>query len=197
MNRYILGLLLLVGATAGTVFLLATRQPEEIKIVTSAHPETHTRLEPASEPITESADAKISELQKKEPASAIPKEVTAPKPPSSRYAHIVIPAGQPVPELFPHQKEREAVYELASTYDAKNVPAIATYLSHQDSTVRAAARQSLVQIGDEKAIPYLKEAADKATDPEEKRGLQESAEFLALPSFVDVIFPHLAAQKKS
>lgn len=112
--------------------------------------------------------------------------------PASPYARILIPAGQPVPELFPFQAERDAIFDIVASDTKTKIPAIAAYFSHRDATVREAARQGLVQLGDEKAIPVLKEAAAKAPTEEERNSLLESAEFLSLPNFVDIVLPSLA-----
>lgn len=76
---------------------------------------------------------------------------------------------------------------LATTYDPANIPAIAKSLSHSDATVREAARQALIQIGDRSAIPHLKAAKTAARDPEEAESLRETIEFLELPHITDVL----------
>lgn len=114
-------------------------------------------------------------------------EPTSKQPKAKKGARLTIKAGQPIPELFPFQAERDRLHGLGSTYDPRNIPTIAPSLKHEDATVRDAARHALVQIGDAAAIPYLKAAAAAAKTPEEAETLNESAEFLSLPSFMDVI----------
>ncbi|HTJ77989.1 MAG TPA: HEAT repeat domain-containing protein [Rariglobus sp.] len=95
-------------------------------------------------------------------------------------AQVRIPAGKPLPEIFPHQAERDAIQTLAITYDPKYIPKIATYLNHSDETVRAAAINALVQIGNSDAIPYLK-AAELNAEGDEADRLHQVIEFLSIP----------------
>jgi hypothetical protein len=104
-----------------------------------------------------------------------------------RRTSVKIKAGQPIPELFPHQAERDRLLALASSYDAKNIPLIAPSLKHSDSTVREAARQALVQMADRAAIPFLEDAVRVTRDPAEAEALREIIEFLSLPNFMDVV----------
>lgn len=105
---------------------------------------------------------------------------------STRGAKLTIPAGTPIPELFPFQAERDTLQQLASTYDTTQIPAIAGYLRHSDRRVRDSAINSLVQLGDASAVPYLESAAQTA-EPDEKQRIQEAVTFLKLPSFLDVV----------
>ncbi len=104
-----------------------------------------------------------------------------------RGARLIVKAGEPIPELFPHQAERDELVRLASTYDSKNIPLIAPSLKHPDSTVREAARQALAQMGDAAAVPYLREALKNTRDSEERELIQEIIEFLSLPRFMDAV----------
>lgn len=211
MNRHLTGILTLALLSSGGIYL-ATRQPATPLPVANLSPQPKESPTPATllavpeqtTPQTASISPKADALLQAPDAAPLapvpPVNYTLRKPASpngsaSPYAKIVIPAGQPVPELFPYQSERDEISRLASTYDAKQIPAIAAYLGHKDATVRDAARLGLVQLGEEKAVPILKEAAKKAATPEEATLLNESAEFLALPSFVDVMFPHNGSSK--
>lgn len=119
-------------------------------------------------------------------ASAAPPTTDAnnppPAPPVRRTGPLRIPAGAPIPELFPNQELRDDIIRLASTYDVAQIPTIARYLQHKEETVRDTARIGLIQIGDAKAVPYLQTAALKARTPEEATALREAAEFLGLPN---------------
>lgn len=135
-----------------------------------------------------------------EPDAPAPKPASTAKEPAltvtkSGFARVKIKAGQPIPELFPNQAERDRLIALGSTYDARNIPVIAPALSHSDATVREAARQALVQIGDASAVPYLKGAKDSAKDPEEAQILQETIDFLSLPHVIDVLSQSANAQR--
>ena len=78
----------------------------------------------------------------------------------------------------------QKIEELAITYDVAAIPALAAFLAHADPRVREAAREGLITLGEDEAVPYLKAAAQKAS-PEEAPLLKEAAEFLALPSITD------------
>lgn len=90
-----------------------------------------------------------------------------------------IQEGKPIPELFPHQKERITIETLASTYDVASIPALAGYLDHADPMVRDAARLGLIQLSRPEAAPVLRAAAKRVKDANEAAALIEAAEFLA------------------
>lgn len=148
----------------------------------------------------------VAETREKVPAVVTRTEPTAeaadaakdePKPPTTggekprAHARIVIAAGDPVPEIFPGQAERDAVMALVTSAQplGAKIAAIAPYLQHGDATVRDTALQGLIQIGDKEAVPVIEKAAETASDPQEKERLVEAAEFLKLPSFVDIVLP--------
>lgn len=156
---------------------------------TPATPEASTRPTDATPPAAPipAADA-TQTVVVQVPASATPPataSTAAPKS-STRGARLTIPVGAPVPELFPFQAERDTLQQLASTYDPSQIPTIAGYLRHADPRVRDTAINSLVQLGEASAVPYLESAAQTA-DPETKKRLQEAVTFLKLPSFLDVV----------
>jgi hypothetical protein len=103
----------------------------------------------------------------------------------SPHAFPTIKKGQPIPELFPHQEEREVIHKLASSYNPQNIPAIAAYLLHTDETVRGSATNGLVQIGDAAAIPYLKNAERRSKNAIEMQFFRDSIRFLELTGAVN------------
>ena len=106
------------------------------------------------------------------------------------------PSLPPEPETTASREQTlETIQDLAVTYDAASVPALARFLSNRDAEIRAAARDGLIQLGERAAIPYLQEAARKAA-PEEAQALREAAEFLALPTWTERRAA-LKAQKKA
>ena len=52
-----------------------------------------------------------------------------------------------------------------------------------DPEVRMAARDGMVQLGEADAVPVLRDAASKLTDPAEIASFQEAADLLALPAW--------------
>lgn len=107
--------------------------------------------------------------------------------PKRSHARLTIKAGQPIPELFPFQAERDRLISLATSYDPQKIPEIAPWLAHTDASVRDAARQALVQIGHASAIPHLEKAKQAAQDPTEAEIIQETIDFLSLPHVIDVL----------
>ncbi len=116
-----------------------------------------------------------------EPATADTAD-TANAPRQLKRGRLKVPKGQPIPEVFPHQAERQSIQQLADTYDVKNIPAIAVYLNHTDDTVRTAARMALVQIGDASAASYLESALQQNHGEEETEAIKEAISFLKLPT---------------
>jgi HEAT repeat protein len=109
-------------------------------------------------------------------------EIAPPPPHEVRPAGPVrIRVGQAIPEIIPHQSERDAVQALVTTYDPAHIPEIARYLGDPDPSVREAARLGLLQMGHGDAIPFLKDALKNAT-AEEAEQLRADIEFLSLPS---------------
>lgn len=136
---------------------------------------------PVSAPVTQTTIVQVAP-----PPAAPASAALAVRDRSTRGAKLTIPAGAPIPEMFPFQAERDTLQQLASTYDKTQIPAIAAYLRHSDHRVRDSAINSLIQLGDAAAVPYLESAAQTA-EPEEKKRLQEAVTFLKLPSFLDVV----------
>jgi len=136
------------------------------------------------------------------PPAPQPPDVAAPAPAApngdNEPASPLPPGKDPAaPEGISPSREQtlEAIQDLAVTYDAASVPALARYLSNRDAEIRAAARDGLIQLGERAAIPYLQEAARQAA-PEEAQALREAAEFLALPTWTQRRAA-LKAQKKA
>lgn len=177
----------LAFATAGVALLacllLILLRPEKQEQA-PAHPPKPSPPPPTSVAGTEPEPPPSAPAAKPAKSTPEPKEAA---PAKSRYTRLTIKAGQPIPELFPFQAERDRLTALGSTYDARNIPVIAPSLSHSEATVREAARQALVQIGDPSAVPYLKRAKDAARDPAEAETLQETIDFLSLPHVIDVL----------
>lgn len=98
----------------------------------------------------------------------------APVPPSAE-------ASQPATEAADRAKAEERIQELATSYNAASVPALAAYLSARDPEVRTAARTGLIVLGDESAVPHLQKASELAADADEAKALREAAQYLALP----------------
>lgn len=141
---------------------------------------------PPKQPVVVSESPTSPPLSPSRPALS-EKDDSEPKVPRRAQARITIKPGQPIPELFPYQAERDRLLNLAASQDARNIPVIASSLRHSDTTVREAARQALIQMGDPAAIPHLETAANATKEPTEAELLREAIEFLSLPKFMDVI----------
>lgn len=144
-------------------------------------------LRPRPEPVAPSvAEAPAAPAGHAAPTPApAPAGETAPaaSAASSGTEPPAVAAAPAAPPLLDGEAAQEAITDLAVTYDAASVPALARYLAHSDAEVRSAAREGLVQLGERAAIPFLEAAAKSASDAEEARALREAAEFLALPTW--------------
>jgi HEAT repeats len=118
---------------------------------------------------------------------------SAPRPAASPYTLVTVEtpfgprkvvqvdASQPMPQVFPHEQTRDAIQALVVSYDPAKVPEIAAFLGHADETVRAAARNGLVQLGHPSAVPFLRERLSRAPNAE-KAEILEIITFLEMPA---------------
>lgn len=109
-----------------------------------------------------------------------------PRPPSPPGKSLRVRA-EPRPVADPARQAGAAavIEEAAITYSPAGVKAILPYLQDPDPAIRRAARDGLVQLGEADAVPFLREAALQAEDPEEIASLREAADLLALPAWSD------------
>ena len=77
---------------------------------------------------------------------------------------------------------QERIDALVVTYAKESLPALSTYLTHQDPAVREVAREGFLQMGLTEGAAYLRAAADQLRDPREAVQLLDAADFLDLPS---------------
>jgi hypothetical protein len=182
--RLLFGGLAIMVVAGGGIYYAATRQsPEKLPApppTAQLAPAPVAALAPSLPP---SPEARPSTPERAKVTLKTTQEPDTSSAPKSPYARITIKAGEPIPELFPHEKEREQLYALAASYDPKQIPTIAASLAHPDAEVREAARLALVQLGSAQASPHLRRAAAQTTDADEKARLLESASFLDLPTF--------------
>jgi hypothetical protein len=83
-----------------------------------------------------------------------------------------------------HREEAQAAIDAAAvTYSPEGVKVIRPLLLDPDPEVRMAARDGMVQLGEADAVPVLRDAASKLTDPAEIASFQEAADLLALPAW--------------
>jgi hypothetical protein len=82
--------------------------------------------------------------------------------------------------------ETEKLTELQANDNADSLHAILADLTNSDREIRDAAVESTIQFGSRDAIPVLKDLAARTQDPDEKKELQDAADFLALPTMEEV-----------
>jgi hypothetical protein len=78
---------------------------------------------------------------------------------------------------------RQAIEAAVMTYSPEGVKAIRPYLDDADPEIRGMARDGMVQLGEQDAIPLLREAALHRKDQSEIASLREAADLLALPAW--------------
>ncbi len=77
--------------------------------------------------------------------------------------------------------------DLAMQDDPDSLRQILSELANPNAQIRKAAIDAAVQFGSRDAIPDLANAADRTTDPEEKKALQDAIDYLKLPSLTEVL----------
>jgi hypothetical protein len=120
------------------------------------------------------------------PADGLPLPATTTLPPrSSSVADSppAVPTPAPPTPLLEGDSAHQLLSDAVATLDAAQLPLLARYLSHPDASLRDAAREAIVQLGEPAGVALLQAAAGRAEDPEEARELRKSADFLALPSW--------------
>ena len=175
--------LLLVAGVALVVWLVVLKKepsqpPSEPLQEVAAQRETPPpdRPNPPAAEVSDSASPNVAPKNDEPPFLGTPNSANRPK-----SGPVRIRKGEPIPELFPHEKERDEIIRLSTLPPESGVlSTVAAYLKHDDATVREEARTALLRLSSPLAIPYLKEAAGSAKSAEEAKDLREAAEFLAL-----------------
>jgi hypothetical protein len=127
-------------------------------------------------------------------------KVTAVPPPSSpsqKPRLVVKGVYNPPPLEGPHAAELTRIEDLSVTYDAREVPALAAFLTHDSAEVRAAALDGLVRLGAKEAAEPLRAAAGKVKDPREAVAMLDAADYLELPPMPASMRSKLKASKAS
>jgi hypothetical protein len=114
------------------------------------------------------------------PAEKVP-AVPAPASPSQKPRLVVNGVYNPPLLEGPHAAELTRIQDLSVTYDAREVPALADFLTHDSAEVRAAAIDGLIRLGSKEAAEPLRAAAGKVKDPREAIAMLDAADYLELP----------------
>ncbi|MGC4017739.1 MAG: HEAT repeat domain-containing protein [Luteolibacter sp.] len=77
------------------------------------------------------------------------------------------------------------IEQAVTTYEPAAVKTIAAFLQDPDAEVRIAARDGLIQLGEQDAIPVLRLAATRMSDPQEAAACRDAADYLEMPSWSD------------
>jgi hypothetical protein len=111
---------------------------------------------------------------------------SAPATPSTAAAPPEAPAEAPENAAQEAAKEQtlSVIHDAMTTWSEEGVPVIQPYLSSPDKTIRAAAIESMKQLGVPEAAAALRAAAKKTTNPEERKAMLEAAEFAELPPLI-------------
>ena len=80
---------------------------------------------------------------------------------------------------------RAVIESAALRYEPSAVKDIRPWLLDTDPQIRQAARDGLVMLGETDAIPFLRDAASRLTDPTEIASFHEAADLLSLPAWSD------------
>jgi hypothetical protein len=91
--------------------------------------------------------------------------------------------------------ERKAqLIDLTTSGDPAALRAILSELNNQDPEIRKAALSAAVEVGNQEAIPALKNQLAWAEDPQEKVDIQSAIDFLQLPPADQIKNEAMAAQ---
>lgn len=108
--------------------------------------------------------------------------IPPPESPASKPRQLVVKGVyNPPPLEGPHAAELTRIQDLSVTYDAREVPALAAFLTHDSAEVRAAAIDGLIRLGSKEAAEPLRAAAGKVKDPREAIAMLDAADYLELP----------------
>jgi len=76
------------------------------------------------------------------------------------------------------------IHDAMTTWSEEGVPVIQPYLSSPDKQIRAAAIESMKQLGVPEAAAALRAAAKKTTNPDERKAMLDAAEFAESPPLI-------------
>ncbi len=79
------------------------------------------------------------------------------------------------------------IHDASITYDPHELSKIGPYLRHENPSVRAAAVDGMIVLGDASAGVMLREAAKVTTSSQEVIAMLQAADYVELPSATDVL----------
>jgi len=184
MRPKIIVVILLAGLTVGVGIFLVKRPAASVPVVTPpvapAAANEVSAAPPASmnDPVDPNPPASA-------PAAPIPAPVMAPS--ATNLASGMTPAEIAAAQHEAAVQEKiNKLQELQANDDPQSLKSILDELTDPEKSVRAAAIESAIQFGSRDAIPVLKAAASNTPDSDEKKALLDAADFLALPSMLEV-----------
>jgi hypothetical protein len=84
------------------------------------------------------------------------------------------------------QKKIDRLQELQVNDDDASLKEILAELTNPNPTIRHEAIEATIQFGGHTAVPVLRDLAARTSDPDEKKELQDAADFLELPSLTEI-----------
>jgi len=87
--------------------------------------------------------------------------------------------------------------ELATQSDPESFQQILRELTNQVPEIRKAALEAVIQAGTADAVPFLKDVAERSTDPKERAEIAEAIKFISLPSLADISSTTIRANPSS
>jgi hypothetical protein len=118
------------------------------------------------------------------PSPAAGRSAETARPATRRISHDRTPAAsEPTSDPARFEDASAVIQQAMTTYAPAGIHPIRPFLTDPDPTIRQAARDGLVQLGEPDAIPHLRAAAAKLVDPAEIASLHEAADLLALPAW--------------
>ena len=184
MRPKIIVVILLAGLSVGVGIFLVKRPVASVPVVASpVAPVAQTEVSPTA-PVS-AHDIVATRPPTSAPAEPIPVPVMVPS--ATNLASVMTPAEIAAAQHEAAVQEKiNKLQELQANDDPQSLKSILDELTDPEKSVRAAAIESAIQFGNRDAIPVLKAAASNTTDSDEKKALLDAADFLALPTMLEV-----------
>ena len=142
------------------------------------------------------------------PAKPVVAESSPPSAPSPAHVETLAfqnPAPPPPPPIIQIQPQTnhedyvrqrsDELAELAMNDDTNSLNTILSELTNPDARIRQAARDAVIQFGDRSAIPQLTDLLAQTDDSQEKAKIQETIDYLKMPTLTEFLADQKAAGK--
>jgi len=128
---------------------------------------------------------KLGQPAPERPAAITVQETAATPADAARHRPAAPPTAKTVSPTVVDEVVREDIEKAVVTYSPDALPTFERFLASNEPDVREAARDGLSRLGEKGGAAILRRATTRMTDPEEIKRMQETADWLDLPSATD------------